>query len=154
MDNNKIGFEVKIRGETHIFQAEQIMAYYLKKVKTYFEKAGMPSKEIVISVPSYATNSERQAYLDAAEIAGIQCVRLINESTACALTYGFFRKNDLDEKKPRTVDEMKDAAFNAEAKKLGLPVSPIIGADAETTLKEIYDMPAAVVAKAKAMIKR
>lgn len=49
---------------------------------------------------------------------------------------------------------MKDAAFNAEAKKLGLPVSPIIGADAETTLKEIYDMPAAVVAKAKAMIKR
>ena len=79
------------------------MAYYLKKVKTYFEKAGMPSKEIVISVPSYATNSERQAYLDAAEIAGIQCVRLINESTACALTYGFFRKNDLDEKKPRTV---------------------------------------------------
>jgi len=103
MDNNKIGFEVKIRGETHIFQAEQIMAYYLKKVKTYFEKAGMPSKEIVISVPSYATNSERQAYLDAAEIAGIQCVRLINESTACALTYGFFRKNDLDEKKPRTV---------------------------------------------------
>ena len=79
------------------------MAYYLKKVKTYFEKAGMPSKEIVISVPSYATNSERQAYLDAAEIAGIQCVRLINESTACTLTYGFFRKNDLDEKKPRTV---------------------------------------------------
>ena len=59
MDNNKIGFEVKIRGETHIFQAEQIMAYYLKKVKTYFEKAVMPSKEIVISVPSYATNSER-----------------------------------------------------------------------------------------------
>lgn len=35
------------------------MGYYLKKAKTYFEKAGMKSKEIVISVPSYATNSER-----------------------------------------------------------------------------------------------
>lgn len=103
MENNKIGFEVNIRGETHTFTPEQIMAYYLKKAKTYFEKAGMTSKEIVISVPSYATNSERQAYLDATEIAGIQCVRLINESTACALTYGFFRKNDLDAEKPRIV---------------------------------------------------
>lgn len=79
------------------------MAFYLKKVKTYFEKAGMMSKEIVISVPSYSTNAERQAYLDAAEIAGIKCVRLINESTATALTYGFFRKADLDEKEPRIV---------------------------------------------------
>jgi molecular chaperone DnaK (HSP70) len=103
MEGKKVGFEVTLRGEKHTFTPEQIMAYYLKKVKTYFEKAGMPSKEIVISVPSYATNSERQAYLDSAEIAGIQCVRLINESTACALTYGFFRKNDLDAEKPRTV---------------------------------------------------
>ena len=79
------------------------MAFYLKKVKTYFEKAGMPSKEIVIAVPTYCTNSERQAYLDAAEIAGINCIRLISESTAVALSYGFFRKNDLDEKKPRKV---------------------------------------------------
>jgi len=41
--------------------------------------------------------------LDAAEIAGIKCVKLINESTAIALNYGFFRKNDLDEKKPKKV---------------------------------------------------
>jgi len=79
------------------------MAFYLKKVKTYFEKAEMHSKEMVISVPTYASNAERQAYLDAAEIAGIKCLRLINESTATALTYGFFRKADLDADKPRIV---------------------------------------------------
>lgn len=79
------------------------MGFYLKKAKTYFEKSGLTSNEIVIAVPSYASNSERQAYLDAAEIAGIKCIRLINESTAIALTYGFFRKNDLDEKKARVV---------------------------------------------------
>merc|ERR1712070_727990 len=61
------------------------------------------SKEMVLSVPSYASNAERQAYLDAAEIAGIKCIRLINESTATALTYGFFRKNDLDKDKDRKV---------------------------------------------------
>lgn len=79
------------------------MGFYLKKSKTYFEKAGMKSKDIVIAVPTYASNVERQAYLDAAEIAGINCIRLINESTAISLTYGFFRKNDLDAEKPRTV---------------------------------------------------
>lgn len=79
------------------------MGFYLKKVKTYFEKAGLTSNEVVIAVPTYASNSERQAYLDAAEIAGIKCIRLINESTATALTYGFFRKNDLNKDKARIV---------------------------------------------------
>lgn len=59
LENKKIGFEIENRGEKHVFMPEQVMAYYLKKLKTYFEKAGMKSKEIVISVPSYATNSER-----------------------------------------------------------------------------------------------
>lgn len=63
----------------------------------------MNSKEIVISVPTYASNTERQAWLDAAEIAGIKCIRLLNESTAIAYNYGFFRKADLKEKEPRTV---------------------------------------------------
>ena len=79
------------------------MGFYLKKVKTYFEKAGLTSNEIVIAVPTYCSNSERQAYLDASEIAGIKCIRLINESTAIALTYGFFRKNDLNADKARIV---------------------------------------------------
>lgn len=59
MDNKKVGFEVVCRGETHILTPEQIMGFYLKKVKTYFENAGMNSKDIVISVPTYASNSER-----------------------------------------------------------------------------------------------
>ena len=79
------------------------MGFYLKKVKTYFEKAGLTSNEMVLSVPTYLSNSERQAYLDACEIAGIKCIRLINESTAIALTYGFFRKNDLNADKARIV---------------------------------------------------
>ena len=63
----------------------------------------MASKDFVISIPSYASNVERQALLDAAEIAGIKCLRIINESTAIVLNYGFFRKKDLDEKIERVV---------------------------------------------------
>jgi len=64
-------------------------------MKTFFEHANIQSKDIVISVPSYFSNVERQAVLDAAEIADLKCIRLINEATAVALTYGFFRKPDL-----------------------------------------------------------
>jgi len=103
LDNKKIGFELECRGQKQVFTPEQVMGFYLKRVKTFFEKANMKSNDIVISVPSYATNAERQAYIDAAEIAGIKCVRLLNESTSQALTYGFFRKMDLDEKKARRV---------------------------------------------------
>lgn len=103
MENKKIGFEAVVRGQKEVFLPEQVMAFYLKKLKTYFEKAGMNSNEMVISVPNHATNVERQAYLDASEIAGIKCIRLMNEGTATALSYGFFRKADLDESKPRIV---------------------------------------------------
>jgi len=103
LENKKIGFEVVLRGEKKVLTPEQVMGFYLRKARTYFEEAGLKSKEIVIAIPSYASNAERQAYLDAADIAGIKCIRLINESTACALTYGFFRKADLDAKEPRKV---------------------------------------------------
>jgi molecular chaperone DnaK (HSP70) len=81
----------------------QVVAFFLKRSKTYFENAGIQSKEMVLSIPTYASNVERQAYLDAAEIAGIKCIKLLNESTAIALNYGFFRKGDLSADVPRKV---------------------------------------------------
>ena len=81
----------------------QVFAFFLRRSKTCFENAGIQSKEMVLSIPTYATNVERQAYLDAAEIAGIKCIKLLNESTAIALNYGFFRKGDLSADVPRIV---------------------------------------------------
>ena len=103
LENKKIGFEITNRGVTQVVTPEQIYAYYLKKVKKFYEIANILSNDIVISVPSYYSNAERQSVLDAADIAGLKCIRLINESTATALNYGFFRRPDLDEKNPRVV---------------------------------------------------
>lgn len=50
----------------------------------------------------YFTNAERKAVLDAAQIAGLNVLRLMNETTATALSYGFY-KQDLPEDKPRNV---------------------------------------------------
>lgn len=103
LENKKVGFELVVRGEKQVFTPEQVMASFLKRAKTYFEKAGMMAREMVLSIPAYASNAERQAYLDAAEIAGIKCVRLLNDSTAIAYNYGFFRKADLKKDDPRKV---------------------------------------------------
>lgn len=86
-----------------IFTPEQVLALYLGKLKTFFENAGLSGSSMVISVPTYTTNIERQGYLDAAEIAGIKCLRLINESSAISLTYGFFKKSEFNPEKSRVV---------------------------------------------------
>lgn len=103
LENKKIGFEVTIRGQTQVITPEQVYAYYLKKVQKFYELSNIVANDIVITVPSYFSNAERQSVLDAAEIAGIKCLRLLNESTATALNYGFFRKPDLSDKDPRIV---------------------------------------------------
>lgn len=103
MENKKFGFEVTIRNQKMVLTPEQVLALYLGKLKLFFETAGLNANSMVISIPTYTTNIERQGYLDAAEIAGIKCLRLINESTAIALTYGFFKKTELNPDKSRIV---------------------------------------------------
>ncbi|EDW81483.2 uncharacterized protein Dwil_GK11002 [Drosophila willistoni] len=59
-------------------------------------------KTCVISCPTFFTNVERLILLDAARIAGLKVLRLINETTATALAYGFYR-NDMFTEKPHNV---------------------------------------------------
>lgn len=59
IENKKLGIEVVCRGEKLVLTPEQVMASFLKKAKTYFEKDGMMGEEMVISVPTYASNVER-----------------------------------------------------------------------------------------------
>ena len=93
--NNKIGFEVIQAGNPHVFSVEQCIAFYLKKLHEFYVKADTTTKDIVLTIPSYAANTERQSLVDACEISGLKCLRVINESTAICYNYGFFRKNDL-----------------------------------------------------------
>jgi heat shock 70kDa protein 4 len=80
--DNRIAFEVKYKGEKRTFQPEQIVAMLLQKLQSNYKKIGVGHNDMVISVPSYFTDAERKSFLDAAKIAGVNVVRLINESTA------------------------------------------------------------------------
>jgi heat shock protein 4 len=78
---------------------------YLSKIKsTAAREIKLPVSDVVISVPAWFTDSQRRAMLDAAEIAGLRPLRLMNDTTAIALGYGI-TKLDLPtaEESPRRV---------------------------------------------------
>lgn len=103
--NGNIGIKVHYLNEEHLFSPEQCLAMLLTKLKDTASIAlQTPINDCVISVPSYFTNNERKALLDSAAICGLNVLRLFNESTATALSYGIY-KQDLPapEEKPRNI---------------------------------------------------
>ncbi|KAM8900220.1 hypoxia up-regulated protein 1 isoform 3-T3 [Spinachia spinachia] len=58
--------------------------------------AEQPVKDAVITVPAFFNQAERRAVLQAAQMAGVKVLQLINDNTAVALNYGVFRRKDID----------------------------------------------------------
>uniref|UniRef100_A0A672RRS2 Heat shock 70 kDa protein 4-like n=1 Tax=Sinocyclocheilus grahami TaxID=75366 RepID=A0A672RRS2_SINGR len=105
MPSGMTGIKVMYLEEEKVFSIEQITAMLLSKLKETAESAlKKPVADCVISVPCFYTDAERRSVIDAAQIAGLNCLRLMNETTAVALAYGIY-KQDLPapEEKPRTV---------------------------------------------------
>ncbi len=76
------------------FTPQEISAKILSKIKADAEHyLGEPVKQAVITVPAYFDDSQRQATKQAGEIAGLEVMRIINEPTAAALSYGMDKKN-------------------------------------------------------------
>lgn len=103
--NGQVGAEVTYLGEKKKFTATQLVAMFLTKAKeTASKELKLPVNDMVIAVPAWYTDAQRRSILDAAEIAGLKVLRLINETTATALGYGI-TKLDLPsaEEKPRRV---------------------------------------------------
>uniref|UniRef100_A0A665WQH1 Heat shock protein 4 like n=1 Tax=Echeneis naucrates TaxID=173247 RepID=A0A665WQH1_ECHNA len=96
---------VRYLDEDTVFTVEQITGMLLTKLKETSESAlKKPVVDCVISVPSFFTDAERRSVFDATQIAGLNCLRLINDTTAVALAYGIY-KQDLPtpEERPRNV---------------------------------------------------
>nr|AAH03770.1 Heat shock protein 4 [Mus musculus] len=99
------GIKVTYMEEERNFTTEQVTAMLLSKLKETAESVlKKPVVDCVVSVPSFYTDAERRSVMDATQIAGLNCLRLMNETTAVALAYGIY-KQDLPalEEKPRNV---------------------------------------------------
>ncbi|KAL2099348.1 hypothetical protein ACEWY4_005828 [Coilia grayii] len=103
--NGSAGVKVCYLEEEKVFTIEQVTAMLLTKLKETSESAlKKPVVDCVISVPSFFTDAERRSVMDASQIAGLNCLRLINDTTAVSLAYGIY-KQDLPgpDARPRNV---------------------------------------------------
>ena len=82
---------VEVKGKK--YSPSQISAFILTKMKETAEAyLGDKVSQAVITVPAYFNDAQRQATKDAGKIAGLEVLRIINEPTAAALTYGLEKK--------------------------------------------------------------
>lgn len=80
-------YRKKIDGK--YYTPQEISAFILMKLKEDAEDfLGQPVTDAVVTVPAYFTDAQRQATKDAGKIAGLNILRIINESTSAALAYG------------------------------------------------------------------
>lgn len=103
--NGQVGAEVNYLGNKEKFSSTQLVAMYLSKIKqTAAAELKLPVSDICMTVPPWFTDIQRRALIDAAEIAGLKLLRLINDGTAAALGWGI-TKLDLPapEEQPRRV---------------------------------------------------
>jgi molecular chaperone DnaK len=84
---------VEVRGKR--MSPPEISAMILRKIKQDLEEyLGTEVKDVVITVPAYFDDTQRQATKDAGRIAGLNVIRIINEPTAACLAYGLEKKKE------------------------------------------------------------
>ena len=87
--------QVNYCGAPHTFSATQVLGMLFTNMKEIVKlqpmHRGIRDVETVISVPCYFTDAQRRAVRDAAQIGGLNCLRVLNDGTATALSYGIFR---------------------------------------------------------------
>jgi molecular chaperone DnaK len=127
---------VEARGKS--FSPSQISAFILKKMKETAESyLGSEVSQAVITVPAYFNDAQRQATKDAGQIAGLEVLRIINEPTAAALSYG------LDKGDGRTIAvyDLGGGTFDVSVLEIGDGVFEVKSTSGDTFLGgEDFDM--------------
>ncbi len=78
------------------FTPQEISSFIIKKIKeTAEQEMDMEYKRCVVTVPAYFNENQRDATTQAVKLAGLEVLRVINEPTAAAISYGANRDEDI-----------------------------------------------------------
>jgi molecular chaperone DnaK (HSP70) len=111
------GVEVNYQGKRQVIRVEQCLAFLLKELFVIARRNSASTNECVIVVSPWWDESHRRAVLDAANIAGVKVLKLLNSTTAAAIAYSVFQRARLPESAEKAVYtaivDFGDSAMNA-----------------------------------------
>ena len=123
-------YTVQIDGKS--YTPQDISAMILTKLKTDAEAyLGEKLNEVVITVPAYFSDAQKQATKDAGRIAGLDVKRIINEPTAAALAYGLDKEAGTHK---ILVYELGGGTFDVSILELGDGVFEVLATNGDTHL--------------------
>jgi molecular chaperone DnaK len=110
----------------------ELSAIVLKKLKTDAEtELGKKITHAVITVPAYFNNFQREATIEAGEMAGLKVLRVINEPTAAALAYGINKRSG---KQTLMVYDLGGGTFDVSIVKMNQQKFNVIATDGDHEL--------------------
>ncbi|MEA2523148.1 MAG: molecular chaperone DnaK [Thermomicrobiales bacterium] len=113
------------------YSPPEISAMILQKLRTDAEaKLGDQVTQAVITFPAYFNDAQRQATKDAGQIAGLEVLRIVNEPTAAALSYGLDKKADEE----ISVYDLGGGTFDISILRVGEGVVEVLATNGDTFL--------------------
>lgn len=93
MSHGGVGVVMRYNDEEIVMPVEQLLAVLLVKAKTISANAaaGVNLADAVLAVPFWFTDAQRRALVHACQLAELNCLKIANEPTAIALSYGIFK---------------------------------------------------------------
>ena len=123
--------DVRIVLREQVYSVPEISAFVLQELKMVAEQyLGAAVDKAVITVPAYFNDNQRQATKDAGRVAGLEVIRIINEPTAAALSYGFGK----DYERRVAVFDLGGGTFDVSILDIGHGVFEVVSTAGDTFL--------------------